>query len=364
MRKLPIFAPFIVLLLILPFFSCKSAPATPAPAPREETPSPASPVDPSLLGDLSAARARADDARKKAADFNSSAYFPSEWEAADAQYARGRQAPQNTEAGVRDGIAAYNAAADAYDSVFELTIPLYAQAREDEIIALRDKLIAGGWLGLFPGHMVAADKVALAAYDQYEAKDYYAAKDTADQALMMFQTQSNAFDAWLVRREIEERGFVSYDPDNYARADEILNDALDNYETENYALAYENAQEALNKYNLVLSAGWAAHADEYAARASDARQEALDAKANIAVKDVFSQADANYNAATSAMDAQKYGDAARQFAAAETQFLAAAQSAIEKRNIAALTIEEANRKIEESDETARLAELILEGGAE
>ena len=335
MRKLPIFAPFIVLLLILPFFSCKSAPATPAPAPREETPSPASPVDPSLLGDLSAARARADDARKKAADFNSSAYFPSEWEAAD-----------------------------AYDSVFELTIPLYAQAREDEIIALRDKLIAGGWLGLFPGHMVAADKVALAAYDQYEAKDYYAAKDTADQALMMFQTQSNAFDAWLVRREIEERGFVSYDPDNYARADEILNDALDNYETENYALAYENAQEALNKYNLVLSAGWAAHADEYAARASDARQEALDAKADIAVKDVFSQADANYNAATSAMDAQKYGDAARQFAAAETQFLAAAQSAIEKRNIAALTIEEANRKIEESDETARLAELILEGGAE
>jgi hypothetical protein len=125
MKKFPFFAPFIVVLLILPYLSCKSAPPAATSAPKAETPAAAGRASPALLGDLSAAKARADEARKKAADFNSSDYFPSEWEDAEAQYARASQAP-NTEAGARDGIAGYNAAADAYDAVFKLAIPLYA----------------------------------------------------------------------------------------------------------------------------------------------------------------------------------------------------------------------------------------------
>jgi hypothetical protein len=361
MKKFPFFAPFIVALLILPYFSCKStAPA----APKAETPPAAGRVDPALLGNLNAAKARADEARKKAADFDSSAYFPSEWEAAEAQYTRASQTPQNSEASVGEGIAAYNAAADAYDSVFKLAIPLYAQAREDEIIALRDNLIAVGWRDVFPELLTAADKVALNALAQYEAEDYYPAKDSADQARMMYQTLTNAYNAFMLRNEIKERDFVSYDPDNFERAEEILDNALDDYEAENYASAYENSNEALNRYNLVLSAGWAAHAERYAAQAATARQAALDVKADVAVRALFSEADSNYKAAVSAFDAEKYGDAAKQFYTSEGMFVRATSSTLEKRGIAAQTIEAANRKIEESDETARLAELILEGGAE
>ena len=362
MKKFPFFAPFIVVLLILPYLSCKSAPPA-APAPKAETPA-AGRVNPALLGELNTAKARADEARKKAADFNSSEYFPSEWEAAEAQYTRASQTPQNNEANVRSAIATYNEAADGYDSVFKLAIPLYAQAREDEIVALRDNLIAAGWKDVFPELLSAADKVALAALAQYEAEDYYPAKDTADQALMMYQTLTNAYNAFLLRNEITERDFVSYDPDNFERAGEILEDAMGNYEEEDYASAYKNSNEALQRYNLVLSAGWAANAEKYAALAATARQAALDAKADVAVRDVFSEADTNYKAGVSAMDAEKYGDAAKRFADAEGLFIAAAQSASEKRIVAARTIEEANRKIEESDETARLAELIIEGGAE
>jgi hypothetical protein len=361
MKKFPFFAPFIVALLILPYLSCKTTPTAP-PAPKE-TPA-AGRASPALLGELNSAKARADEARKKAADFNSSAYFPSEWEAAETQYTRASQTPQNTDDNVRDGIAAYNAAADAYDSVFKLAIPLYAQAREDEIVALRDNLIAVGWRDVLPELLSAADKVALTALAQYEAEDYYPAKDTADQALMMYQTLTNAYNAFLAANEIEERGFASYDPDNFERAGEILDEAMDEYEAEDYASAHKNSKEALDRYNLVLSAGWAANAERYAALAATARQAALDVKADVAVRNVFSEADTKYKAAVSAMDTEKYADAAKGFAESETLFVAAAQSAIEKRALAAQTIEEANRKIEESDETARLAELIIEGGAE
>ena len=361
MKKFPFFAPFIVVLLILPYLSCKSAP--PAAPAKAETPA-AGRASPALMGELNAAKARADEARRKAADFNSSAYFPSEWEDAEAQYARAAQTPQNNEANVRDGIAAYKAAADAYDSVFKLAIPLYAQAREDEIVALRDNLIAGGWKNILPEPLAAADKVALDALAQYEAGDYYPAKDTADQALMLYKTLTTAYNAWLARQEIEERDFISYDPDNFERAGEILNDALDAYGAENYTAAYENANEALNRYNLVLSAGWAANAERYAAQAATARQAALDVKADVAVRSVFSEADTNYKAGVSAMDTEKYADAAKRFSDAEGLFVTAKESTLEKRGIAAQTIEEANKKIEESDETARLAELIIEGGAE
>jgi len=366
MKKLRFFAPFFVVLVILPYFSCASAPKADAPPakapPQQEATNRA--VNPALLGDLDAAAARAGESRKKAADFDSGKYFPSEWDAAETQYNQASQAPRNNESSVRDAIAAYNAAADAYDSLFKLAIPLYAQAREDEIVALRNNLIAGGGQDYFPEHLTAADKVAISALEQYEATDYYAAKDTADKALMMYQTLTNAYNAWLARNEIEEREFETYDPENFERAGEILSAAFDDYGKADYASAYDNAMEALDRYNLVLSAGWAAHAEYYAALAAAARQAAVDVKADVAVRDVFTEADTSYKNGITAKDNEKYADAAKQFFEAEGLFVLAHTATLEKRGIAAQTIEEANKKIEESDETARLAELILEGGAE
>jgi len=390
MKKFPFYAPFIVALIILPYLSCTSAPTTTSSSPQAQTgtTAAASQADP-LLGDLSAAKARAAESRKRAADFEGPAYFPGDWEDAEALYTQAGQIPTdadlanhaaiakdtddavgdaiavyNNVAGTDKAITAYNAAADAYDSVFKLTIPLYAQAREDEIVAVRDKLIAEGGRDAFPEVLTTADKVAITAYDQYEAEDYYGAKDSADQALKMYQTLTNAHNAWLVRREIEERDFVSYDPDNFERAGEVLDDAMGAYGTGDYASANENANEAFNRYNLVLSAGWAAYAELYALRADTARRAALEIKADVAVRDIFAEADKSHKAAIGAFDGKKYIEAVKQFTDAEALFITSSTLAAEKRRIAAETIDEANRKIEESDQTARLAEAILEGGAE
>jgi len=338
MKKILFLVSFTVIMLVLP---CLVSAQTPQP-------------DQASTDGLNAAIARAEETRKKAGDFESSSYFPGEWEAAEAQYAN---------AGSAKTPAAYNTAADAFDSVFKLTIPLYAQAREDEIMALRNKLVAAGARVSFPEIFAVADKTALSAQDQYKAQDYYTARDSAAQALLMYQTMTSAHNAWLAQREIKEMEFERNDLDNFQRAGKILNDAMTAYQAGNYSLAQENANEALSRYNLVLSAGWAAYAERRFSLAEAARQAALDVKANIAVRDLFNEADSNYKTSVVSYDSQKYEEAAKQFINAETLFTAAKTSATEKRQNAAEIIKKAREKIARSNKAARQAETIIQGGS-
>jgi len=328
MKKLLFFAPFIITMLVLP---CLVSAQTSQP------------------DTLDAATARAEEARKKAADFESPSYFPGEWEAAEAQYAS---------AGTP---AAYNSAADAFDSVFKLTIPLYAQAREDEIMVLRRSLVAAGVRAFFPDIFALADKTALSAQDQYKAQDYYAAKSTAAQALQMYQIMNSADNAWQAQREIKGREFETYDADNFKLAGDILDEAIAAYKAGNYTLAQENANEALIRYNLVLSVGWATYVELRFSMAEAERKAALDIKANIAVRDLFTEADLIFKASVDFYESQQYEEAAKQFLNSETMFIAASALASEKRSNAAESIKEAREKVEKSNEAARQAEILIKG---
>jgi hypothetical protein len=354
------FAPFVVVLLVLLFLSCKSTPS-------EETPSPAQKQDaraPVTATEVGVAINRAEEARQKVIDFEGHTYFPSEWEAAEAKYTQAKLTDQKGTEAVRMVVAAYDAAAEAYEDLFVKAVPLYAQAREDEIMALRGDLIAAGARDHFPEPFSLADQSALTALGQYEAEEYYPARDSALQSIKMYQTLTSAYGAWLVRNEIEERGFEDYDPDNFDRAREILSDAMDAYGAGDYAAAQENADEALLRYNLVLSAGWGAYAELRSSFAGAERQAALDMKANIATRDLFSEADSNYRAAMNSYSSKNYEEASKQFIDSEALFITASISASDKRRNAAEAIREANEKIEESGETARQAEIVLEGGSE
>jgi hypothetical protein len=331
MKKLLFFAPFIITMLVFP---CLVSAQTPQP------------------DTLDAAVARAEEARKKAADFESPSYFPGEWEAAEAQYASADSAQTPT---------AYNTAADAFDSVFGLTIPLYAQAREDEIVTLRNSLVAAGVRAFFPDIFALADKTALSAQDQYKAQDYYTAKSTAAQALQMYQIMHSADNAWQVQREIKGREFEVYDADNFKLAGDILNDAMAAYKAGNYTLAQEDANEALIRYNLVLSVGWATYAEMRFSLAEAERKAALDIKANIAVRDLFTEADTTYKTSVDFYESQQYEEAAKQFINSETMFVTASALASEKRSNAAETIKEAREKVEKSNEAARQAEILIKG---
>jgi hypothetical protein len=368
MKKLLYLAPLFVALLALPFFSCAGTPAppeeqtSPAIQPSEPTPQPAVTPGPNLTDELNAAIARVEAARQRAEDFESPAYFPSEWEKTEAQYDDAKGLPKTADAEIRQAINAYNAVTDAYNSIFDLTIPLYAQAREDEIMSIWDELVAAGARDSFPEYFATADETAILAYEQYESKDYYAARDSAAKALGMYETFKPAYAAWLTREEIIRKDFDLISPGDFNRADEIGMSAENYYDKGDYQSAQEKAGEALEQYEVVLDKGWRALVEQHSLSARNVRQIALDNKANIATRDLFNQAESRYRSAGVSLSAQKYEDAANQFINAETLFIAATNSTIEKRDNAAEAIIEANERIVESDETARQAEAIMGGG--
>jgi len=371
MKKNPFLASFVIFLVIIPFLSCKTAPAAPPPdepqpqagAEQPSAPAPAAETGGASLKDLDDARARADAARKKAGDFDGPSYFPSDWGAAEAEYTGAGLLPKASDDDIAKAAAAYNSCADSYDAIFKLAIPLYAQAREDEITVARNNAIAAGLKDDYPEYFSPADDTAIQAMDQYESEDYYQARDTAAKALMMYETMTTGYQAWQTQEEITLRGFADYDPDNFERAGEIINGAVDSYAAGDISSAKDSANDALERYELVLSTGWAAYAEERASSAEAERQAALDIKADIAAKDLFREADGVYKPALSLYNDKNYEEAVKLFINAETIFIMASETASLKRRYAADAIKEANDRVTESGETAKRAELVIEGGA-
>jgi len=318
--------------------SCKSTPDTPAPQPR---PAPAAPA---------AGKAVADQARQRAMDFEAPAYFPSEWAEAEAQYESAADA------------AAYNSVAAVYDDLFKKSIPLYAQAREDEIMASREHLIASGFANAFPQYLKKADELALAAFEQYEAEDYYKARDTASEALAEYEALNLGAKIFVARQEILDRGFAQYDPDNFVRADEVAQAAITAFDAGDKQTASANGEEAMLRYNLVLANGWIAYASDRKASASAERELAMSERANIASRETFRGADAFYNQAEENYTAENFRDAGLGYIEAEARFAISRKETEEKRLIAEEAIRIAEEKIEESSETAVEAERIIEGG--
>jgi hypothetical protein len=345
----------LTLMFTLISVSCTSTPEPEAQqSAASEAPAPTS---------LSGAMARAEDARKRATDFECPAYFPSDWDAAEAQYVAAGNSPRSTASEIQQAVASYNAAADVYDDLFKKTIPLYAQAREDEVMIARDDLIATGFTHSFPDYLEKADEIALEALDQYEAGNYYEAKDTAAKALYEYDVLMNGGKIFLARQEVVDRGFWVYDSDNFDKADEVTITAINEYEAGNKETAVANAEEALLRYNLVLSNGWTAYSVDRRNSAVSERELALSERANIAARDSFREAEAIYNQAEETYSSENFQNAAILFTDAEALFMISRYETDEKRVRAIETIRLAEEKIEESNETAIEAERIIEGGS-
>jgi len=301
--------------------------------------------------DRDSALAAAQEARKRAIDFEGNSYFPGEWEAAVGQFARAGLLPKDSS----DVITAYNEAADAFGRIFELAVPLFAQAREDEIMAIRDYMVTLGARSFFPEYLLDADRTALLALSQYEAKDYFTARDSAAIALQKFNILETAFNTWLLRVEILARGFAGYDSDNFELGGEIISDAMDAYMAGDLKAARKKADEALAMYNTVLSNSWASYAELRASLAEGERLAALDMRTDIAAKEFFKIADSDNKTALSLLESKKFEAAARHFIDAEAMYVIASITALEKKRAAAAAIRYANEKIEESDRIVRNA---------
>jgi len=335
-----IFLLFIALSVItLICISCKSTPKE-APVTTDTT--------------VIAAKNKADQARKQALDFDGNKYFPSEWDNAESQYAAAANA---------NDAAKFNALADVYSDLYKKAIPLYAQAREDELMAIREQIIDSGFADVFPQYLKNADDLALAAKQKYDSGDYNAAKESADAALNEYNTLLTGAKIYLTRQEIVNRGFTQYDSDNFAKADEIAQKAIDAYNAGDKGAAAANAEEALTRYNIVLSNGWTIYAAERKEDAEKERKLAVADRANIASKETFRSGDASLESANEFYDSEVFSEAALAFIEAEAIFSVSRKETAEKRMRAEEAIRAAEEKIEESSESALEAEKIIEGGS-
>jgi hypothetical protein len=311
---------------------------------------------------LNEAMGKAQAARQRAIDFESPAYFPSDWEAIETRYTQASEMPVSSAEEVQQATSIYNTLADDYDELFGRTIPLYAQAREDEILSTRETLIGTGFTSVFPAFLKKADDLALAAHEQFEANQFYPARETAAAALSEYETLLVGARVYLARQEIIDRGFVDFDRDNFLMVEEIIKTGLENYEAGNRAAAIANAEEALLRYSVVLGNGWTAFASERRTAVSSERETALAERVNVASRELFRAAETILNRAEEEFLLGNFNEAALHFIDAEANFAIARLDTEERRQRAEAVIRMAEERIEESNEAAIGAERIIEGG--
>ena len=85
---------------------------------------------------LETVKTRAGKSRQDALDNQGQSYFPEDWEAAEAKYQNGENAPKDKLADMQSATALYTAAADDFDSIAERSRPLLAKEKEEAMAAL------------------------------------------------------------------------------------------------------------------------------------------------------------------------------------------------------------------------------------
>ena len=405
------------LLVLFSTVSCRTTPpeedAFP-PADVQVQPPPPPPPPPvqddrADLEALDAAAARAGAARQFVMDFDGHALFPSEWEAADslctqATQQRSTATPQEIQAST----ARYNAAADAFEAMTAQTLAQNFADMERELINARNAAVGAGAMLESPDFLLHADNTVLSAYEKYQTNDFHAARDAARNALAMYRTITALLESARIWEEIGMQ-VEELAPDLLSQAEDVVIEAGDKWDAGDYIGAEAGAVRGLSMFT-ALRAGLGAftawenvvdNAEELAleslleaysvaeeayanwgagnfyearagaelamvmflrAGASAERQNALNYRANVAAQPDFNAAQTVFNRAAAAYQARNLEEAASLFDESSAMFMIAAHIALERQILAEEALRYANERMAESDEAARTAERILEGG--
>ena len=375
MKKKYIGLIFIGLSLLLVAVSCASAPPPEGPPTTGEDPSRITGAQvpgtqepltgQAALDALNAAAARAAEARRRAADFDGQALFPSDWDSAQTLFDQAeRQRSTSSPQDIQDSTGRYNRAAEAFDSLFERSLAEYFERVQRELAAAREAAIAAGARELTPEFLADADSTAARSQRERDAGNYDAARNSALEAMAMYNAMRTVLEANRLRAELSDRGLEAYDPDNVRSGNAALEAALAASQNRNFNEASNRGEEALAHLSAALITAWRTRAEQGRAAAAEERQKALDLRANVAAREEFDPAEAIYNRANTALSRENFEEAALSYDECRPMFTASAQLAMARRQAAQDALDRADRRLIESEETALVAEQILEGGAE
>lgn len=341
--------------IILCMISCGSAPPSSAPEPQEEAPSN------EIRQALTDAQERVKNLRKLAEDFEGPLYYPDEWNNAESRYAQAEALKHRSPQEYQEAIEKYTALGDTYNEIGVKAIPRYREKRNQAVQNAREGALEAGAAELLPEPLDKADKTAAEALRLYDVQDYYAfaRESAATEALyVLLKTEAAGMG---IRSEIETHNLSRFDPQRFAAAEAQLQQAVAAYEGNDIAGAQQAAAEALAQYQQVADTGWEALAEEQRQRASALREEALNLKAHIAMKEAYQEADMVYTEGERALSAKNCKQALELFTQGVDQFTAVRDTTAKKRQAAEKAIQIAQDKIADSDKRAKSAQAKLGG---
>jgi hypothetical protein len=200
---------------------------------------------------------------------------------------------------------------------------------------------------LAPEYLWQADDVAFDAFDKWDAADYDGAREGVEKALLMYGTLKTGVEAYQLREALAVDA-VEFNPSVFWQTDDIGFSAIDKWEAEDYSGAKADAESAMLGYTII--------------GAGEGRRRALDARADVAVRQEFNVAQVLYDRANNAIQWNDPTEALRLYRESMILFMQAARTADERRRSAEEALRRAQQRFIESDETARNADAILEGG--
>ena len=181
-----------------------------------------------------------------------------------------------------------------------------------------------------------------------------AAKSIIDRYNLL-ATYSKAVDA---KDEIEENEFESYAKNNYDRGVDNLDKVDEAFENENYDKSvFVYAENALKEFNTVINVAYKKIAKEEREAALEAKKDADSVKAGVARKTEYKEAADLIQNGDSLYAMQNAKKAAEKYVEANEKFTYLFEDVSEKRAEAEAAIEEAKRRVAESQKFAEEADV-------
>jgi hypothetical protein len=346
------------------FISCKTQPEDVTPDSITDTGS-VSPVTEDLNGPADAAsvqafedaRAGAEAARARAQEVDAAFYFPDDWDSAESRYGEADKAGRPATLGeARNQADEWRQIAGVYDDLYGKALPRFAEDKAQQLLAAREAALEAGARDILPDRFDATDELAQSVQDKYDNGDYDGALADGTAAYDRYVALTGIADAYALKQEADAYDFITYDPENYEAGSDAGNRAVDLLDQGSLADAKESAGEAVNRFNLVLENGWIGYTNERSVTAQSWRQAALEAKANVAVRNEYQNADKTYDQAYVALRAGNFEEAADLFERSGILFRQSRDAAVEKQVKAEEAIRLAEQKVSESETKARSAQ--------
>jgi len=360
-----------LMVLIFAISACKTAPKpVPAPPPVEEkapvvapapvpppapapTPAPTPVVTVKPVDDaLTALRDKMEALRTEGLKYGLDTFKANDWSKAEAT----RQT----------GLDAYGKDYDLAEKSFEDAISQYENIRktsfeqisaglEVDILKAREAAILAGAQDYYPEQFDMGDTAMEQAAELRDQEDYANAYDTAQIALMRFQSLENAMAALNLKQKIEKNSFAQYDQSDFDNAEAKYLEATEAYGSAD-AAALEAVKESVSLYATVVNAGFKVWCQDLATKVENVKSLCDSIKAQKASKEDYAKATAMYDAAYKYADANNWESSYYAGSDALDAFTTIYQDVSLRRNAAEAAMSSAKNRQAEGSELARQAD--------